>query len=826
MPRQVLTIVIFALLGLFLFQTCSSKDQLPPALGPVESGKRPETRLDKLTVGDMSVELAPDGTVVSVQGPQDPVLRPLAKGRRPFNLLLRVKQHKIGLEKALGGKWRRETIDGGAGRRFTLENENGFKVVRTVRPAPDGDGLDLEIELSGMPENLDSLWLTGASGVAMPDDGGSAFWVKHDKAVAAGDAELRSFAELVQEREEERLKRQRAARNDETVPRRFDQAQRVGINAHEHVTRFGLVGAKYAVAFHDLPDEVTTLRLDVFRTRRDNIGETPEIESWIEIAPGKGSYKGTFGLRWLPSDSVARETRTEARQVVLENDSFRAVLTSRGAALRSLALKTFSTEDGEEPTEDTWVPMIRDLVGPGKRALTLSGASSTYGSDPAHEIWEVAEATADRVVFAVTSSNGWRFRKTVTLPREGYALDISIEVVRPDGSSASEAKFSLVGPAASYVADAYRGTFASEPAGGGILERGGDDDDRTIDDLETDGELSGSYGPSNRGKLRAIFVRGAYFVCALVTDEPDTDGASPPTVTTARLRYLRLTSSVERPDGSMSDQSVLGRVTAALPLSSSGSGRVRYRFYAGPNARSELKPLRIEDTVDFGFFGFLGRGLMWLLRLFQGLVGNWGVAIALLTFAVRAMLLPISYRTQVGMQRYQKKIAKIKPILEELEKRYGKNQQKMNQERMRVMKEHGVGFPLGCLTMFLQIPIWFALFQALRVEFALRHADFLWASDLSMPDRVASLPFWPHWLNLFPILMLVLWVVQQKFAPTSGSKDPQMAMQMKMMRFMPYLFFFMLYRYASALSIYMCVSSTWTIFESRYVRKAIKRIEV
>ena len=80
---------------------------------------------------------------------------------------------------------------------------------------------------------------------------------------------------------------------------------------------------------------------------------------------------------------------------------------------------------------------------------------------------------------------------------------------------------------------------------------------------------------------------------------------------------------------------------------------------------------------------------------------------------------------------------------------------------------------------------------------------------------------WIIAVPLLVVLMLVLWVTQQKFAPKPPGDDPQVQMQMKMMKFMPFMFFFMLYNYAAALAVYMCVSSTWGIFESRYVRKAV-----
>ncbi len=177
------------------------------------------------------------------------------------------------------------------------------------------------------------------------------------------------------------------------------------------------------------------------------------------------------------------------------------------------------------------------------------------------------------------------------------------------------------------------------------------------------------------------------------------------------------------------------------------------------------------------------------------------------------------------MMRYSKRIQKIKPQLEELQKRYGSNRRKMNEERMKVMRENKVGFPLGCLMIFFQLPIWFALFGALRVEFSLRHEPFLWATDLTMPDRLIDLSFWPGAFNLLPILMLVLWVVQQRLAPQPGGDDPNVKMQMKMVRYMPYIFFFFLYKYAAALSVYMCVSSAWGIVEAKFVRKAVKRAE-
>ena len=299
---------------------------------------------------------------------------------------------------------------------------------------------------------------------------------------------------------------------------------------------------------------------------------------------------------------------------------------------------------------------------------------------------------------------------------------------------------------------------------------------------------------------------------------------------TSPRRTSRASSSSRR--SSAPTETSPARTSSARSLATCRSA-AGYRLYAGPNSLDELRPLRIEETVDYGFFGFIGRALMWLMKFLESGIGSFGVAIILMTLIVRATLMPVSYRMQLGMQRYSKRLQKIKPELEALEKKYGSNKEKLNKERMRVMRENKVGFPLGCLTIFLQIPIWFALFAALRVEFSLRHQPFLWATDLSMPDRLFPFPEWfgnlpiaPDYFNLLPLVMLVLWVIQNKLSrPQMAQSDPNVEMQMKMVRYMPYVFFFMLYNYASALSLYMCVSSAWGIAESKLVRRAIAKLD-
>ena len=671
---------------------------------------------------------------------------------------------------------------------------------RRVAAAPHVD-----LSVTSAHADITGFVLTAGSGVPLSDgeDAGSAFalWQMGDKG-----PERRSFRLLAEKREAQ--------------PNRVF-ADRYLLGPGEEVRRFGVLGTDYFVGFENLP-VANELFLDVYRADRDG-SQSDEIEAWLTLVPLEGRYTDTFRYRWRPRAELLEElglgdTVRESHEYTIENDAIRAVCTDRGAAILEMWLKEFGTEAGVEPSPETWVPILHRGAREGDRPLTLQLKEPEI--DTADQIWELAEKTDHGIRFHLTTASKWRITKTVTLPEPGtYDLGVEIVIERPADSTAVGTRFTLVGPAGSYVEDAFRGTFAAAPPAGFLLERaGGSNDNEPLPSLAKGDEIRQTYGGVRGGLFQAVGARGAYFTVALISSEADNR------VTQALVKGIELAREVERGDGESSRESILGRVSCHLPLEGSRA-QEGFRLYAGPSQRETLRELEIEDAVDFGWFAPIGRFLMWLMKTLQGLVGSYGVAIILMTLIVRACLLPVSYRTQLGMQRYSRKLQKIKPILDELQKKYANNTQKMNQERMKVMREHNIGFPLGCLMILFQFPIWISLFTALRVEFSLRHEPFLWATDLSLPDRLFGLPFWPHWFNLFPILMLVLWTAQQRLTPTPAGDDPQVRMQMKMMKFMPFLFFFMLYNYASALAVYMCVSSLWSIVEAKLVRRAIAKLD-
>ena len=239
-----------------------------------------------------------------------------------------------------------------------------------------------------------------------------------------------------------------------------------------------------------------------------------------------------------------------------------------------------------------------------------------------------------------------------------------------------------------------------------------------------------------------------------------------------------------------------------------------------------------------------------LLKLMEGVhavVGNYGIAIIILVALVRLVLHPITKRSQVHMM----KMGKIGPKMQELKEKYGDNKQEFQRKQFEIMKEHGLtgGMLLGCLPMFLQFPIWIALYTAVDANVALRHQGLLpaswhWLTDLCAPDRLVPLsvfgvehpvtiPLLSGFMgpidafNLLPILLAIGMYLQSKLmGQTQAAANPQAAQQQKMMQvMMPIMMLLFLYTAPSGLNLYIMTSTFVGLIEQRIIRKHLKEQE-
>ena len=248
-----------------------------------------------------------------------------------------------------------------------------------------------------------------------------------------------------------------------------------------------------------------------------------------------------------------------------------------------------------------------------------------------------------------------------------------------------------------------------------------------------------------------------------------------------------------------------------------------FRLYVGPKDDTILKsietpnapdnPLRLSKIIDFGFFWFIAWGMLWIFKGLHAVFGNYGLAIILLTALVKLISYPFTRKAHTSM----KKMQKLQPQLLELKEKYRDDPQKLNRATMRLYKENGVNPLGGCIPWLPQIPIFWALFALLGSAVELRGAPFLlWIDDLSAPDTLIALPFTIPLLvteidaiRLLPIINGLTTWLQQKFV---GNMTPTTDnMQAKLMQFMPLIFIFIFYNWASGFVLYWLCNNVFTI---------------
>jgi len=292
-------------------------------------------------------------------------------------------------------------------------------------------------------------------------------------------------------------------------------------------------------------------------------------------------------------------------------------------------------------------------------------------------------------------------------------------------------------------------------------------------------------------------LRDRYFCLVVVPDEPGLGGVKAEPVSDYRLVWA--------------------------PVKSLQS--VKARIYFGPQDEKALR--RFEEgaqrIVSYGTFDLIAKPLSLLLKLFQRVTKNWGLAIIVLTIIVYTILSPLSLKSMKSMRRMQA----LQPQVEALKEKLKDNPQKLNAEIMELYRREQVNPFGGCLPIFMQIPVFYSLYQVLVRSIELKGQRFLWIKDLSEPDRLFrfgfNLPFVGSDLNLLPILMAGLMVLQQKITMKSSvATSPEMAQQQKIMGMvMPVVFGVLFYNIQSGLVLYWFTNSLLSVVFQWKVNKSV-----
>lgn len=480
-------------------------------------------------------------------------------------------------------------------------------------------------------------------------------------------------------------------------------------------------------------------------------GETDAAQT-----PAAAANDGASGKPAKETPSAEASDRPfEERIVVHEDDTWRLEFSSKGMGLKGIYLKTYRDRQGEYISlggAEGYLPFETNLMG---RQMPLE--------------FQV-EKTGENTIVGTASKDGREIRKTIQFDPERYSFKVDIVVSGAGGDFAGLVNFlnkKLVEVESSFFMPAMnqQELFVSHAA------------TTSREYLTIDQPYRGAFAQAH------IAALGEHYFSLAMVDHSDVIPELDVAVDTAtRVALAKMSYPV---------------------INRASEYKISYIGFAGPKDTDILKSIdpRMTDLVDFGWFSWLAIILFDILRWLNSVVGNWGVAIILLTILVRIFVLPfhmMSYKSMKAMQT-------IQPQIKALREKYKDDQQTLNREMMAFMKEHKVNPMGGCLPMLLQFPVFIALYRVFGQSIDLYQAPFaFWIQDLSLKD--------PYYV--LPVVMGVVFFFQTKITPST--MDPA---QQKVMMIMPVMFSFFMAGLPSALTLYMCVSTIFGFIQQLYVMR-------
>ena len=466
------------------------------------------------------------------------------------------------------------------------------------------------------------------------------------------------------------------------------------------------------------------------------------------------------------------------RTVTLETARARIVATSEGGAIQSMQLLGEKWTRHKTPKEEMQV----DLVA-AKGSEPLPFSTTISGTDgkaivPASTAYELVKSDATSATFRA-EQGGVTILKTLSVNPETYGISLVVKVDARQGIAGSLAVLS--------------GAHAEEPQGGFFAPHS-----------NTPARAICAAG-NNKVERIAIGAKNPVFESqaaqfAGIDEQYFLSAVMPPAGVPATCRLEALGEKAG---------SLVASLIVPLQVAPGEGAQLTFQGYAGPKAESELTAVGrpLKQSIDLGFWSVIAELLLGIMKFFYRVVPphNWGVAIILLTLAMKVLTFPLQHKSMKSMQEMQR----IQPQLEELKKKYAGDTQRQNLEQMKLFKEHGVN-PMGsCLPMLIQMPIWFALYTTLQVSVELYNAPFIhgWIDDLTSKD--------PYYV--LPVAMGVTMILTQILTPTPMLNPSQKTMGYVMSGF----FSLLMLTLPSGLTLYIFTNNILSIGQQMYLRRKL-----
>jgi YidC/Oxa1 family membrane protein insertase len=486
----------------------------------------------------------------------------------------------------------------------------------------------------------------------------------------------------------------------------------------------------------------------------------PAPGALAEAAPSPQRPNGTWAAP-ASADTV----------LTIEHPLYTARLRARGARLLSVVLKNYKDGNSGHATLAA-DPLVSLDLGDLQTPASLADVPFTWADS-----LDSSGRTA-KLVFTARDSSGLVIEETYRFLPDDYRIGYSVAITGVD-PRLDMRRYRIALRSWPLSTEQNRLEDLNNLA---VTAKVGKDNKR---------EMAGGLkkGPKQReGAIGWLAVHSKYFLLGLVAR--NVEGVA----TTAELA-----------PGTNPEQHdfVAGNVTVPLP----GPGRVHeYMLYAGPLDYWHVQRIGMDleppHALAFNFFKPFSSALAWLLAFFHNVVGNWGLAIILLSTLAKAVTHPLQSKGMKSMRAMQK----IQPELERIKKKYDKDPAKLNEAMMNLYKENKINPLSGCLPMVIQMPFFLALYHVLGYAIGLRQAGFVgWITDLSSPDLLAQIGPLP--VRLLPLLMYGSMVLQMRLSPS----DPQQKTTMTLMNL---VFLFLFYNLPSGLVLYWTVINLLTALQT------------
>ncbi len=513
-------------------------------------------------------------------------------------------------------------------------------------------------------------------------------------------------------------------------------------------------------------------------------------------------------------DSVSKDTVIEESQkdvedtIWVETENMIAGINEKGGNIISIKMKKYLYTEGNRKGE--YVDLIPQNSEGGAQ-ISVAGESLKdkifkYNGESEKKV-EIEKGNKKDLVFEHTLKNGDVIKKIFSFMGEGYQIGMKVSGTQLSGERIGVSWLSGIEESE---------TSGSQPEQR-IVHYSDGSSVQHINMRKTEKEeITGNY--------RWIGVTSKYFFISIVSDS---------------VRDADLTIKGFETDAKGKNRKSIKSINYEISYTNSANENTEsYWFYTGPNQLETLKSFNLKfEKILFPvtgwtrwffyadkWFPWLAEFTLWLLLVLYNLVKDFGVAILLITILSRVVTYPMTQSSTKSMSRMKD----IQPKVEAIRKRYKNNPRKMNEEIMAIYREEGIN-PLnpGCLPLFLQMPIFIALFVVLRKAIELRGAGtwvIPWVNDLSRPESLISLtsifpqgiPLYGTSIALLPIIMAVLTYFQNKMT----IKDPN---QKAMIYFMPVFMLVLFNNFPAGLVLYWTASSALGLLQQYYIEKKNKK---